>query len=349
MNIYLCVLLLTSTHIYIIESSNNRLNNTKICVPIRQCPSILALLQQTITDELKANLKKQQCGYENNGPKVWCDQSSEKNVSTVHLLPNPENRECGTFDSDRLIGGVVAQIGEYPWSAILQYNISNQLVPKCGGTLINPKYVLTSAQCLTETEKDAKLHIVVLGDHDSSSDLECAFFEECYNTTQRYEVDTTHIHPLYKNGSNLHDIGLIRLKETVVYNDFINPICLRNKKLDKEINFITVVGWGLDKSGIGNILKQKYTRLKQLDNVNCSIILGYKVEESQICTKSNSDPHSCQGDIGGAVAATKEDDVYYQIGIINTIIDRKCLHGRTTSAYTKVQSYLPWIYENIIK
>lgn len=62
----------------------------------------------------------------------------------LKLLP----RYCGLSISDRLVGGKYAQLFEYPWIALLQYDHDGEIEHGCSGTLINNRYVLTAAQCL---------------------------------------------------------------------------------------------------------------------------------------------------------------------------------------------------------
>ena len=73
---------------------------------------------------------------------------------------------CGKgFDvGGRVVGGVNAEPGSWPWQASLK--IDGALT--CGGTLIAKKWVLTAGHCLIKTGKlvtEGQLEII-LGDHD---------------------------------------------------------------------------------------------------------------------------------------------------------------------------------------
>ena len=45
--------------------------------------------------------------------------------------------------TDRIISGENARIGEFPWQAMLAYKSTN--APFCGGTLLLEKFVITAA------------------------------------------------------------------------------------------------------------------------------------------------------------------------------------------------------------
>lgn len=68
----------------------------------------------------------------------------------------PSGEDCGRSESgDRIVGGNITEIGEFPWLALLSYKKDNEIAKyKCGGSLINNRYILTAAHCVAGAIKN---------------------------------------------------------------------------------------------------------------------------------------------------------------------------------------------------
>lgn len=120
--------------------------------------------------------------------------------------------------SPYITGGTVAKKGEFPHMAVLGYPSTEDGISvswDCGGTLISDRYVITAAHCLFVR----KPNVVRLGELDLTTEAEGAVHVD-------YAIEQIHSHPLYDGKSRYHDIGLIRLNQTVPFTEFICPACL---------------------------------------------------------------------------------------------------------------------------
>ena len=62
--------------------------------------------------------------------------------------PSGRKFECGTrLSIVNIVGGRNAKLGDYPFAALMAYQIRGKKYYLCGGSVINSKYVLTAAHC----------------------------------------------------------------------------------------------------------------------------------------------------------------------------------------------------------
>lgn len=73
-------------------------------------------------------------------------------TTPVHAI-DKYNEQCGIGkDQYKVVQGKIAELGEHPWAALLQYQSRGRMSFKCGGTLINRRYVLTAGHCINDRE-----------------------------------------------------------------------------------------------------------------------------------------------------------------------------------------------------
>ena len=104
----------------------------------------------------------------------------------------------------RLINGIPANLGEFPWQAQLIRTWDNSQF--CGGTLISSKHVLTAAHCLFLPKEN----ITVITGRLSISE-----YEQQQVTSKVAKVI---IHPDYDRFILNNDIALLELVEPVPFN-----------------------------------------------------------------------------------------------------------------------------------
>lgn len=143
------------------------------CQPMKSCTSIFKLLDGTITPEIRDFIVRSQCVI-GNQPWVCCPQLPPPQTSSSSAGKLPKAPECGIDSPDRIHGGEVTKIDEFPWLVQLLYNKRECInAPRnsshdnnsmflelkkgvhCGGSLINQRYVLTAAHCVNITNEDA--------------------------------------------------------------------------------------------------------------------------------------------------------------------------------------------------
>ncbi|XP_030834985.1 transmembrane protease serine 2-like, partial [Strongylocentrotus purpuratus] len=125
---------------------------------------------------------------------------------------------CGTRpayapDQSRIVGGINALPGEFPWIGSLRVDDgSDRGRFFCGTTLITSQWVLTAAHCA-----GSYIDRVIFGGLRLSNESE-------YEVNA--EVADIIIHPDYDAESNDKDIALLRLTEPVSFSDYVRPAML---------------------------------------------------------------------------------------------------------------------------
>ncbi|XP_033609671.1 serine protease easter-like isoform X2 [Cryptotermes secundus] len=183
-----------------------------------------------------------------------------------HRNFNLINRNCGIGLTDRISGGQNASPGEFPWLAILLYNVSGELQYLCGGSLITDMYVLTAAHCITPTINNPSMKLVGLrlGEYDLNSEEDCSLNNstvQCPDASRDYALSEIVLHSGFKPQDRIqfkNDVALIRLRSRVHFSEYVQPVCLPVPGRLTTKNGIlsglqlTVAGWGMtEKSAYG--------------------------------------------------------------------------------------------------
>ncbi|CAH1283068.1 unnamed protein product [Diabrotica balteata] len=201
------------------------------CIPVRQCrPMIDALrtVKRPLTPSVTKQLNAYYCSFAYNIANVCCPQGPiiVQDGSTLEVQQDPPDvsnhrnlnllpPDCGYLDlSFKIRNGQNADLNEFPWMALLRYRTKTGAEFKCGGTIINNRYILTAAHCLTRLE--APLLDVRVGEYNTSSRIDCIKDQngrtKCIkDPIQNLAIEEVIPHPEFNPNVIANDIGLLRV------------------------------------------------------------------------------------------------------------------------------------------
>ncbi|XP_055612826.1 CLIP domain-containing serine protease B9 isoform X2 [Uranotaenia lowii] len=268
-------------------------------------------------------------------------------------LPNPSKNECGVSIGMRIYGGENADIDEFPWLAMLEYeNFRGERKFSCGGSLINIRYVVTAAHCVVgEVEKkEGNLISVRLGEYDTTTEIDCIEQDGekiCADPPQNIPIEEKRAHAEYSEDSKHNDIALLRLSRNVEFSDFVQPVCLPlpdfKSSSTGSVNFVT--GFGRTLKGSRSMVKQKLG-IKVYDQERCRTKFATKkavITDNQMCAGGDFAKDSCHGDSGGPLM--KLQKVWTLEGVVS--YGNRCGLEDWPGVYTRVLAYMDWIRTNI--
>ncbi|XP_063627655.1 CLIP domain-containing serine protease HP8-like [Cydia splendana] len=211
-------------------------NNCSDCIDYKSCTAAVVATDMALLTQLQ----NADCGLDDTllrkGRKICCAKLTAgvetAMANTLHYHPSvlllPDNCGIGEEDgyADKIAGGVpVLGLYEYPWMVFISYKTPEGIQFLCAGSLINERYVLTAAHCLSDRDVfSVRIRVY--------EDLDCqgASFG-CEASIQDILIEEAITHPGYhiydRKPVIINDIGLLRLENPVnlLFNDD-GTICL---------------------------------------------------------------------------------------------------------------------------
>lgn len=280
--------------------------------------------------------------------------------------PQPCVQICGQEGPDGapyIVGGEVTNITKVPWHVGIykKSSTNGELVQQCGGTILNPKVIISAAHCFwnkvdNKLEDPSEFRVSAGKAFRSYDDVRET------NKFQILAVDRIHVVDGYDDYEGLYanDLAVVVLSTYIEYKVHIAPICIdyRYELEEKTIpaGFIgRVAGWGLESSGgqPSNLLKSIELPVVQRDVCKSNFGVSFRpfVTGDKFCAGLlNLDVGLCQGDSGGGLVFAKVIDgrtIFYLRGIVSTGPNKSgsCDSNQYTT-FTNVAHFADFIFHH---
>ncbi|KAK9969705.1 hypothetical protein ABG768_027857 [Culter alburnus] len=281
--------------------------------------------------------------FQSNLVSISLNHTSSQQAIKIHNVTNFSKSQCSLgkvttlkciacgsrprFNA-RIVGGNLSVEGQFPW----QVSLHLQNVHMCGGSIISSRWILTAAHCVYEYAYPV-LWTVYVG-----------LIEQPVSIVQSLAVEKIIFHSRYRPKGLDHDIALMKLVQPLIFNGFVEPICLPNfgeEFADGKMCWIS--GWGAIFDGGEGSDSMLSARVPLISNKACShpeVYQGY-ISPGMICAgylEGGTD--SCQGDSGGPLAC-EDSSVWKLVGA--TSWGQGCAEKNKPGVYTRITQSLTWI------
>ncbi|XP_042172452.1 transmembrane protease serine 6 isoform X2 [Oncorhynchus tshawytscha] len=243
--------------------------------------------------------------------------------------------DCGLRQfTSRVVGGVNATEGEWPWQVSLQ--IGGRHV--CGGALVSSQWVVSAAHCFYDDRLSPRAWTVYLGKFllNRSSQMEDAI-----------RVQQILLHQYYDDETHDYDLALLRLERPAAPGTLAQPACLPSPTHQQEPELLCwVTGWGALREGgtPSNVLQKVDVRL--VSEEACFRSYGYMVTPRMLCAGYRSgEKDACQGDSGGPLVCQENSGRWFLAGVVSW--GKGCGRADYYGVYTRVTKLTGWIKEHI--
>lgn len=291
------------------------------------------------------------CQHKIDSPVSDCDDNEVCCKEEERTRPDEVIKDCGYRNEEGVKFKTTgredgeSQYGEFPWMVAIMVDEKGGKKFICGGSLIDPEVVLTSAECVKSFRRTPDKLIVRAGEWDMGTTREPIPYEE-------RQVIKIKSHPNFKATTLVNNIALMFLNDKFDPSSTINTVCLPPQNFAIDNGEVTASGWGStpqDRTKGQQILKS--IDLIYIERSECERDLRkgtknrkFQLHRSFICAGGVAGLDTCRGDAGSPIVYPVPDDFesrHYAVGMVSWGVG--CGRAGMPAAYTDIAFFRDWI------
>ncbi|XP_046978503.1 trypsin, alkaline C-like [Vanessa cardui] len=236
-------------------------------------------------------------------------------------------------NSQRIIGGSVTTIGQYPMGVALLFSWtgSGSFFQSCGGSIINNRAVLTAAHCLIG-DPIARWRSRVGSTNANSGGV-------VYTTSRII------IHPSYNTATLDQDIAILHIVGSFSFNNNVRAGQIAGSNYNLGDNQpVWAIGWGTTSVGGSSSEQLRHVQIWTVNQATCRnryAELRRTITDNMLCSGwlDVGGRDQCQGDSGGPL---------FHNGVIVGVCSwgERCALARYPGVNVRVSRYTSWIQSN---
>jgi secreted trypsin-like serine protease len=267
------------------------------------------------------------------------DSSSDAEKGAAQIIEDQRTRQLETKATVRpgvrILNGRPAPPNAFQYQVAIVFSGADSPLYglHCGGTLIDPKWVLTAAHCFNPDTQRGDFQVFT----GSRKLSEGGRLISIANIVRNNYDPTT----------NERDVALVKL-ETPIADQ--TPMSLADSVLEaqKTTRIVTISGWGVTAEGSSIASDDlQFAFVPLIDNSVCRTDYGNlpsqqrkDIKDDMICAGEGK-ADACQGDSGGPLIIKTSGNKPYLEGVVSW--GEGCNRARFPGVYARVPNYIPWI------